>query len=101
MRDKAVWIAVLIFFVVGDILTTYIGLSLPFIGEASPIAGPLYYSYGFLPLILLKVGFTGGMYLLWRQIDSLSRMGIPLGLALVGLFATVWNSIQIGMVLMV
>ena len=101
MRDKAIWITVLLFFVVGDVLTTYIGLSLPFIGEAAPIAAPLYYSYGFLLLILLKVGFTGGMYLLWRQIDSLSRIGIPLGLALVGLVVTVWNSIVIANILLV
>jgi len=95
MKDKAVWIGVILFFVVGDIATTYIGLSLPFIGEAGPVAAPLYYSYGFGSLILLKVGFTGFMYLLWRQIGSLSRIGIPLGLATVGLFATVWNGYQI------
>lgn len=100
MKDKLVWITALIFFVAGDMITTYIGLSLPFIGEAGPIAAPLYASYGFVSLITLKAVFTGCMYLLWRQIDSLSRIGIPLGLALVGFVVTLWNGYQIALILM-
>ena len=100
-HNKTIWLFVGAFFIIGDLVTTYYGLTYLLITEGNPLAASLYSSYGFGSLVLTKAIFTGIMFSIWRRMNHQSRIGIPIGLAVIGGFATVWNSFHIGIILYV
>lgn len=102
MQSKEIkpWVGVLIFWIMGDLLTTYIGLQLGLI-ENGPVA-QIVLNRGFEALIFFKLVFTSVMfmpYAYFRIKDKLFAIGIPVGLTLIGSFATLWNSYLILLVL--
>ena len=77
----------------GDLITTGFGVASGGIAEAGPIAAPIIHRYGFLGMILLKLVVMGLAFSLWKLVPSPARIGIPLGLATVGVLVTAWNLI--------
>jgi len=91
------WGIAVVFFVGGDLVTTGVGLSNARIAELGPITALAYQQYGFVILIPLKLAVMAGAYVGWRLVPGPHNLGIPLGLAAVGVMATLWNlSILIG-----
>jgi len=85
------WYGAIVFFLVGDILTTLIGLQLRTIVEASPVAAWLINAHG-LPMILpVKLFVVCGFYGFYRLVPRPHSIGIPLGLCALGFVVTVWN----------
>jgi hypothetical protein len=85
------WYGAVVFFLVGDIATTLVGLQLHTIVEASPVAAWLINAHG-LPLILpVKVLVVGGFYGMYRAVPHPHSIGVPLGLCALGFVVTVWN----------
>jgi len=85
------WVLAVCFYVVGDSVTTVLGLGTPGISEAGPVAAVFLHEFGFSSLIALKMGIVGGGYALWTVLRGSHRRTIPLALATVGVVATLWN----------
>ncbi|WP_049985173.1 hypothetical protein [Halobellus rufus] len=85
------WYGAIVFFLVGDVVTTLAGLQLRTVVEASPVAAWLINAYG-LPMILpLKILVVCGFYGFYRVVPRPHCIGVPLGLCALGFVVTVWN----------
>jgi len=84
------WAISVTFFGVGDLVTTLVGLRLNGVGEVGPVAGlvagegPL--AFGGLKLVVFLL-----CGLLWKLAPNQYAVGVPLGLATLGVLVTVWN----------
>jgi hypothetical protein len=85
------WYGVVVFFVVGDLATTFVGLQLQTVVEASPVAAWLVNGYGLGLIVPVKLGVVGGLYYLSRAVPHPHNIGVPLGLCALGFVVTVWN----------
>lgn len=85
------WVIAVLFFGGGDVATTIIGLGMAGPVEAGPLPGILIELYGPIAIILVKLLVFTGSYLAWRMTPEPYRLGIPLGLGLVGIVVTAWN----------
>lgn len=86
------WIVALAFFVVGDVVTTGIGYRMDGVVEASPLPAILLAHFGILALLVLKFAVVGCCYVLWVYVPREYAVGIPLGMALLGVLSTGWNT---------
>ncbi|WP_313694776.1 DUF5658 family protein [Halorarum halobium] len=90
-RSAYLWLGAVLFFVCGDLVTTTIGLSLDQVVEVGPVAAYVL-THGYVPLVVLK-GLTVALCVgLWRLTPRPHRVGVPLGLATLGVLVTVWNT---------
>jgi len=96
---SALWVAAVAFFGVGDLTTTTIGLGLAGVVEAGPVVGPAVDRYGIAGIGLMKLLVLGGSYGLWRAVPAPHRLGVPLGIAVVGVAVTGWNTAIIAVAL--
>jgi hypothetical protein len=86
------WIPAVLFYGFGDLVTTLVGLDLGVATEASPFASILVAQHGIGFIYVAKLSALGLFYLLWTVTPRPHRDGIPLGLCLVGVAVTVWNT---------
>lgn len=89
--SSRLWLVSVLFFGLGDLVTTSIGLGTVGVVETSPVAAALFEQFGFGAIVALKTGTLGGGYGLWRVVPRPHRDGIPLGLASLGVLVTTWN----------
>ncbi|WP_324760538.1 DUF5658 family protein [Haloarcula sp. GH36] len=92
------WMVAVVFYGFGDVATTWIGIHTGGIVETGPLVAPLLEQYGPAVLLALKAGFLGGMFVLWRYVPRPHRLGVPLGLGVVGVAVTVWNTALLAVV---
>lgn len=85
------WMLAVLFFGIGDLITTTVGVNSAGIVEGGPVTALLVERYGLRAIFHLKVLVIGSGYVAWRVIPQPQRVGIPLALVLVGVFATAWN----------
>lgn len=85
------WIIAILFFGLGDLITTGIGLSFPQIVEGGPLTSIAIEQYGLGAMIPLKLLTVVVAYVLWHITPSPHDVGVPLGLAAVGVLVTPWN----------
>jgi len=85
------WYGAVVFFVVGDLATTFVGLRLQTVVEASPVATWLINGYGLGLIVPVKLGVVSGLYYLSRAVPHPHSIGVPLGLCALGFVVTVWN----------
>lgn len=90
LREE-LWGLTLLFFCVGDLVTTQVGLSMQGVVEAGPVVAPVLRAYGFAAMLGLKGATLGLFYGLSRLLPEPHSLGVPLGLSLLGLFVTGWN----------
>ncbi len=86
------WVIALICFGVGDIVTTMAGLSAGHLVEAGPFVAPFINRFGLAALISLKTAAFGISLLLWKFTPRPHAVGVPLGLATLGVLVTAWNA---------
>ena len=91
-HQSTLWIAALLLYGFGDLITTTVGLAQRGIVEVGPVANPVVEAYGTPGLVVLKSATLVGSYLAWRLVPPPHRIGIPLGLAFVGIVVTGWNT---------
>lgn len=89
--SSRLWLGSILFFGVGDLLTTAIGLATVGVFELNSVAASLDQQFGFVAMVALKFGILAGCYLLWQVMPRPHRDGIPLGLASLGVLVTAWN----------
>ena len=85
------WGLAFLFFCVGDVVTTHVGLSVQGVVEVGPVVGPLLRDHGLAAMVVLKAGTVGAAYGAARLVPDPQSIGVPLGLALVGVLVTGWN----------
>jgi len=85
------WVAAVLFFGLGDVVTTFVGLGLAGVAEANPVAVALFRQSPVGATVLLKGTVFGACYLLWRRVPRPHCVGVPLGLTAVGVVVTTWN----------
>jgi len=85
------WYGAIAFFLVGDLVTTFVGLQQGTIVEASPVAAYLINAYGLVLIVPLKLLVVCGFYVIYRIVPDPHNLGIPLGLCALGFVVTVWN----------
>lgn len=85
------WSIAIVFFGIGDVVTTSIGLSMAAVHEAGPVTSLFLDKYGLLAMVAVKLAVLSGFYLLWRLAPNRYRVGVPLGLALLGVVVVWWN----------
>lgn len=84
------WVVAILFFGVGDVVTTAVGLSVGAV-ETHPIVGPLVEEYLLVAMVPLKILAFGLCYGVWRLSPPSHRVGVPLGLAFLGILVSAWN----------
>jgi hypothetical protein len=89
--DHHLWMVALVFFGLGDLVTTAAGLGMAGVSEGSPITAVLIERYGAAVMVLQKLLVFGGSYALWRLMPRPHRLGSPLALAVLGIVVTWWN----------
>lgn len=94
------WYGAVALFLVGDVVTTFVGLQLRTVVEASPVAVWLINAHG-LPLIFpVKIAVVFGFYGMYRVVPHPHSIGVPLGLCALGFVVTVWNGAVIAAALL-
>ena len=90
--EREMWLLAIGLFVVGDLVTTILGVVSGQVAEAGPLGAPVIRQYGIYGMVALKLGVVSLSYSAWRLVPHPERSGIPLGLASVGLVVTGWNA---------
>ena len=96
--SREFWALTLLFFVVGDILTTAVGLSLGAV-ELNPLLSPLIEEFVLLAMVPLKLAALVLSYGAWLLLSHDHCVLIPGSLAVIGILVTAWN-LRIIMVLL-
>lgn len=84
--ERPAWTVALGTWVLGDLATTGVGLSLG-AAEANPLADSLIGALGpwvLIPVQLLALGVFGAAWWMLRERDRIERVGIPIGLSILG-----------------
>jgi len=95
LRYRRLWVLTVLFFGIGDVVTSGIGLSMAGIAEIGPLVAPLVSAYGLWAMVALKIVFIGAALLFWRVGPKPQADGIPLGLAVLGVLVTGWNIVVV------
>lgn len=85
------WLWTVLFFGVGDLLTTTIGLGPGGAVELNPVAASFGQQFGLAAMVGVKVVTLTACYAMWQVTPRPYRDGIPLGLASLGILVTSWN----------
>lgn len=89
------WVTAIVFFGLGDLITTIVGLSMNWAVEAGPLAATLIDQFGLLVILVLKTGAFVFFYGVWRLTPSPYAVGVPLGLTVLGAEVTFWNTLVV------
>lgn len=92
LDDAQLWLIAVLFFGVGDVVTTSLGLWLPGVTETHPVAAYFFQHSVLGGMVVLKGIALGSCYLLWRLTPHPHCVGVPLGLVVLGVVITVWNA---------
>lgn len=92
------WGLAILLFGVGDLLTTTVGLVNGPVVETGPVVADLLRRYGVLAIVGSKTALFALCAVLYRRVPSPHHLGVPLGLATMGVLVTGWNLWVIGLV---
>lgn len=96
-QDRSIWVTAILFYGVGDVVTTSIGIGMEGLTEMGLLLAFLIEQYDldvvatFVAAVGVKVAFFGGCYAVWVLLPRPQCVSVPLGLALVGISVTAWN----------
>ncbi|QSG07773.1 putative membrane protein [Halapricum desulfuricans] len=91
----------ILFYGVGDVVTTTVGLGMEGLTEAGPLLAFLIEQYDldvaatFVAAVGVKAAFLGGCYAVWKRLPRPQCVSVPLGLSLVGIPVTAWNAYHV------
>lgn len=91
-QPAALWLLALLFFGLGDLVTTALGLTVGSSTEANPVVATLVERYGVAVLVPMKAVFLGGCYVGWKRLPLPYPIVVPAVLATLGVLITLWNA---------
>ena len=80
-------------FGVADLVTTFGGIAHYGAVEANPLVAPVIEAVGLFILVPLKTLVLLGFWFAFQSIPEDYRVGVPLGLTLLGAFVVTWNTV--------
>lgn len=89
--QRPLWFGAVVFYGLGDTVTTLLGVRADTVSEAGPIAGAALAAHGPLGFLGVKVALFLVLAGFWHWLETPGRVAIPLGLVVVGVLVTVWN----------
>lgn len=89
------WVLAIVIFGIGDVVSTTVGLSLGAV-ELHPVVGSVLSGPALGWLIALKALTLGICYVLWRLSRPPYRIGVPIGLTVMGIVVVAWNAYIVG-----
>jgi hypothetical protein len=90
-RSKELWLGAVGLYVVGDTLTTVVGLNTVGASEANPALALVVAEFGLVVLLAGKLSLVLTGYVIWLRMTPRFRDSIPLLLAVCGCGITAWN----------
>lgn len=95
-NQRLLWLLAVLFYGVGDTITTTIGLLwVEDAAEIGPVALVAIDAAGIPGLLGLKIVFFAACFGLFYLLPSPARVAIPLALAVMGVLVTTWNTVVI------
>ncbi|MEF8822417.1 MAG: hypothetical protein V5A52_09075 [Halovenus sp.] len=94
-REQLLWVTAILFFGIGDLVTTSIGIQASHVSETGTLQEPLLRQFGLVSVPGLKLAVFAGFFACWRLIPRPHNLGVPLALTTVGALVTVWNAVVI------
>lgn len=88
--EPRLWLLALVLFGLGDLATTSAGLGVGAV-EINPLPRQLIGRHGLSGMVALKLLTLGGCLALWSVVPRPHRVGIPIGLSLLGALVNTWN----------
>lgn len=98
--EPRLWLLAVVLFGVGDLVTTSAGLGVG-AAEVNPLARFLIARHGLGAMVALKLLSLGCCLGLWSIAPRPYRLGIPLGLAILGGLVNAWNVLVVGFTFLV
>ena len=91
MTHTRLWSVSVLTFGIGDVFTTLFFISAGVNFEGNPLAAFVFQEYGLLWMLPWKVLVFGLFYAGYRIAPRNYRIGVPLGLSVIGVVISVWN----------
>lgn len=88
----ALWVLAILTFGMTDIITTYIGIATGLAYEVSPLAAEVFEDHRFGYIYVAKAAVFLLFFLVWRFSPAPYNVSVPLGLFILGVVVTAWNS---------
>lgn len=89
--EPYLWLTALLFFGIGDLATTTIGLRFEHVVEVGPLVAPIIEQDGLPAMVALKTLAFSACTTIWLHTPRPYNLGVSLGLAIFGLLITIWN----------
>lgn len=89
------WSCAFLFYGLGDLYTTTLGLRLGVVSEGGPVVARSVALSGLWVLVPLKLLVFAVAYLLWRVVPRPHHVAVPLALFVLGVVVTAWNTITL------
>jgi hypothetical protein len=96
-NQSLLWVIAVLFYGVGDAVTTVIGVRMGNIEEVGSVALAAMELGGVLAFLGVKTAFIGACLLAWYLVVTPGRVAIPLALAVVGIGVTGWNLLMLAL----
>jgi cation transporter-like permease len=93
------WSFSVLFFALGDLLTTQFAITTNPLSEGNPVVGWMILNHGLAGFVVLKLAAFVVAYVSWRVIYPPYNVTIPLTLSVMGIGITTWNLFLIGFLL--
>ncbi len=77
VSHPTLWALAVLFFGVGDVVTTSVGLGIGGLFELGPVTSVFVERYGFGGMVASKALMFGGCFLCWRVVQRPYRVGVP------------------------
>ena len=92
ITNRRAWLQAIIWFGFGDLLTSIVGIASGLARESVPYIAVFVAEYGILGLVIAKASGLAVAYLGWRLIPRPYHSVVPITLAALGLYLTIWNT---------
>lgn len=91
-NQPLLWGLAVVFYGIGDTVTTALGLRADHTAEVGPVALVVIGDAGILGLVLLKLVFFAIFAAIWYVLETPGRVAIPAAVAVAGIGVTLWNT---------
>ncbi|MFB6298996.1 MAG: hypothetical protein ABEH65_01910 [Halobacteriales archaeon] len=98
--ETELWLLAIVFFGIGDLVTTQIGLTTEYIIETGPLIASIIREHGLPAMFGLKTATFVVCSGIYTVAPKPHQVGVPLGLAVFGILVTFWNIVLLTVIIL-